>query len=180
MAKRESQPRQSGMPAPRLCLGGAADGGNERAGGAQRGGSRRWAGKPSGGLGGARQAEAGAGGKKAAHAGEAGAPGVCTGAGAPGKTRASRGFIRAYAGQKNGRRRGKAGHSGGQKAELAGAGGAKSPLFCPKRGGRRAVRVENWREKLAACVGLSGHVQGIFGRFRRKSCGLRKALSARI
>ena len=130
--------------------------------------------------GGARRAEAGAGGRKSRTRGGSGGPGGVRGRRGPGQNRGQPGLHPGARRAKNGRRRGKTGRSGGQKAGLAGAGGAKSPLFLPQTGRRRAVRAGNWREKLAACVGLSGHVQGIFGRFRRKRLGLRKSPYTRI
>ena len=157
----------------------AAGGGNGRAGGAQRGGfgggrgNLRAFGRRKAGGSGRRRA------KKPHTRGFRGSRGCARAPGSlakPGQAGASSG----RAPGKNGRRRGKTGRSGGQKAGLAGAGGVKSPLFLPQTGRRRAVRAGNWREKLAACVGLSGHVQGIFGRFRRKRLGLRKSPYTRI
>lgn len=86
--------------------------------------------------GGARRAEAGAGGQKSRTHGASGVPGVCAGAGVPGKTGASRGSIRARAGQKKGGTGAKRGVRAGKKAETAGVGGKKAP-FCREKGGQR-------------------------------------------
>ena len=114
--------------------------------------------------GGARRAEAGAGGQKSRTRGASGVPGVCAGAGVPGKTGASRVSIRARAEQKNGRRRGKTGRSGGQKGGYGGRWGRKSPFLPRKRWATGLCWGENWRRKLAGRVGL-------FGTFRESSGG---------
>ena len=188
-AKRESRPRQSGCPAPRVCLGGAAGrpsggGRRQRAGWRRTAGRfRRRAGQPSGvraAHGGRKRARAGTGGRKSRTRGGSGGPWGVRGCRGSGQNRGQPGLHPGARRAKDGRRRGKTGRSGGQKGGYGGRWGQKSPFLPRKKRATGLCWGENWREKLAACVGLSGHVQGIFGRFRRKSWGLRKALSARI
>jgi len=185
-AKRESRPRQSGCQPQGCALAGAAGrpsggGRRQRAGWRHTAGRfRRRAGQPSGvraAHGGRKRARAG---EKAAHAGASGVPGVCAGAGVPGKTGASRGSIRARAGQKNGRSRGKTGRSGGQKGRYGGRWGQKSPFLPRKRRATRLCWGENWRRKLAGRVGLFGTFRESSGGFGGKSWGLRKSLFTRI
>ena len=116
----------------------AADGGNGRAGGARRGGFgggrgnlRAFGRRTAGGSGRGRA-------KKPHTRGLPGSQGVCAGAGVPGKTGASRGFIRARAGQKTGGAGAKRGVRAGKKAGTAGVGGKKAP-FCRKSAGQGAV-----------------------------------------
>ena len=157
----------------------AAGGGNGRAGGARRGGF-------GGGRGNLRafgRRTAGGSGR-----GRAKKPHTRELPGSQGCVRApGSGQNRGKPGLHPGARRAKTGGAGAKRGVRAGKrrgwwalGAQKTPFFCLKRGGRRAVRAGNWREKLAACVGLFGYVQGIFGRFRRKSWGLRKSLFTRI
>ena len=130
--------------------------------------------------GGARRAEAGAGGQKAAHAGLPGFQGCARAPGSRAKPGASRVSIRARAGQKNGRRRGKTGRSGGQKGGYGGRWGRKKPLFAAKKVGNGAVLGRKLAEKACGACRVIWHLQGIFGRFRRKKLGLRKSLITRI
>ena len=124
--------------------------------------------------GGARRAEAGAGGQKSRTRGGFRGPGGVRRYRGPGQNRGKPGLHSGARRAKNGRHRGKTGRSGGQKAGLAGAGAQKAPFFCPKRGGRWAVRAENWREKLAACVGLFGTFRESSGAFGGKVGGFEK------
>lgn len=137
MAKRESRPRQSGCPAPRVCLGGGG------------GAVSAACGATFGRSGGARRAEAGAGGRKSRTRGGSGGPGGVRGRRGPGQNRGQPGLHPGARRAKNGRRRGKTGRSGGQKAGLAGAGGAKSPLFAPNGAGGglcgRETGGKSWR-----------------------------------
>ena len=172
-AKRESRPRQSGCSAPRVCLGGGggATFGRRAAatGGLAAHNGSVWAGQPSGvraAHGGRKRARAG---KKAAHAGTSGVPGVCAGAGVPGKTGASRVSIRAHAGQKTGGTGAKRGRSGGQKGGYGGRWGQKSPFLPRKRRATGLCWGENWLRKLAGRVGLFGAFREASGGFGGKS-----------
>ena len=178
-----TSPRRSGkadhgsrVAQPQGCaLAGAArrpsgDGRRQRAGWRRTTGRfRRRAGQPSGvraAHGGRKRARAG---KKAAHAGTSGVPGVCAGAGVPGKTGASRVSIRAHAGQKTGGTGAKRGRSGGQKGGYGGRWGQKSPFLPRKRRATGLCWGENWLRKLAGRVGLFGAFREASGGFGGKS-----------
>lgn len=154
-AKRESRPRQSGLPAPRLCLGGAAadlraaGGGNGQAGGARRGGF-------GGGRGNLRAfgrrtaGRSGCGRAKNPHT--RGLPGSQGCARAPG-SRAKPGQAGSPSGRAPGKKRAAPGAKpdvrAGKKAGTAGAGGKKAP-FCREKGGQRGCAGaktggESWR-----------------------------------
>lgn len=130
--------------------------------------------------GGARRAEAGAGGQKSRTRGRNRVPGVCAGSGDPGKTGASRGFIQAPCRAKKRAAPGQNGAFGWAKRRVRRALGAKKPLFAAKKAGNGAVLGRKLAEKAGGACRVIWHLQGIFGRFRRKSWGLRKSLSARI
>ena len=113
-------------------------------------------------------------GRKAAHAGASGASGVCA---APG-SRAKPGQAGPFSGAgraKAGRRRGKTGRSGALRGRVRRALGAKKPLFAAKRAGNGAVAGQKLAEKAGGVCRVIRHLQGIFGRFRRKSWGFGKA-----
>lgn len=154
-AKRESRPRQSGLPAPRLCLGGAAadlraaGGGNGQADGARRGGfgggrgNLRAFGRRTAGRSGRRRA-------KKPHT--RGLPGSQGCARAPG-SREKPGQAGSPSGRAPGKKRAepgaKRGVRAGKKAGTAGAGGEKAP-FCREKGGQRGCAGaktggESWR-----------------------------------
>ena len=151
------------------------------AGRRQRAGWRRTAGGFGGGRGNFRafgRRTAGGSGrgraKKPHTRGFPGVPGVCAGAGVPGKNGASRGFIRVRAGQKRAAPGQNGGVRAGKKAGTAGVGGKKSP-FLPRT--RRATGLcwgENWRRKLAGRVGLFGAFRESSGGFDGKSWGATK------
>ena len=110
---------------------------------------RRRAGQPSGvraAHGGQRRARAG---EKAAHAGASRVPGVCAGAGVPGKTGASRVSIRARAGQKTGGAGAKRGVRAGKRRGWRALGAQKAPFFAPNGAGGglcgRETGGKSWR-----------------------------------
>ena len=154
-AKRESRPRQSGVPAPRLCLGGgggltfgrraAATGGLAAHGGvvSAADGATFWR------SGGARRAEAGAGGRKSRTRGGFRGPRGVRGCRGPGQNRGPPGLHPGARRAKNGQRRGKTGRLGGHKAGLAGAGAQKAPFFAPNGAGGglcgRKTGGKSWR-----------------------------------
>ena len=147
---------------------------------AATGGLAAHSGATFGRSGGARRAEAGAGGQKSRTRGGFRGPRGC--ARVPG-FRAKPGPAGASSGRapgKTGGAGGKTGRSGGQKGGYGGRWGAKKPLFAAKRAGNGAVLGRKLAEKAGGACRVIWHLQGIFGRFRRKSWGLRKALSARI
>ena len=101
--------------------------------------------------------------------------GVCAGAGIPGKTGPSGPFSGARPGKSRaapGQNRAFGRPSGG--AGTAGVGG-KKPLFAAKRAGNGAVAGRKLAEKAGGVCRVIRHLQGIFGRFRRKSWGFGKA-----
>lgn len=143
-AKRESRPRQSGCPAPRVCLGG---GGGATFGRRTAGRFRRRAGQPSGARaahGGRKRARAG---EKAAYAGASGGPGGVRGRRGSGQNRGQPGLHPGARRAKNGRRRGKMGRSGGQKGGYGGRWGQKSPFLPRKKAGNGAVLGRKLAEK---------------------------------
>ena len=155
-AKRESRPRQSGLPCPKAVpwRGGRAD--LRAAGGARAGAS--WA--------------------KAAHPGACGLPGLWRAklpGGQPGPFRARAGAFSGVHRAKTGRRRGKTGRSGALRGRVRRALGAKKPLFAAKRAGNGAVLGRNWRRKLAGRVGLFGTFRESSGGFGGKGGGFEKA-----
>ena len=156
------------MSAPRLCPSGAA-------GGARRGGF-------GGGRGnlqafGRRTAEkTGANGAKSRTRGRFRASGAGR---APGFEAAAGAFSGARR-EKVGRRRGKTGRSGVLRGRVRRALGAKSPLL-PRKGRATGLwRGENWRRKLAGCVGLSGAFRESSGGFGGKSGASKKPFRAHI
>lgn len=155
----------------------AAGGGNGRAGGARRGGfgggrgNLRAFGRRTAGRSGRGRA------KKPQTRGLPGFQGVCVGAGGPGKTGGKPGLHPGARRAKNGRSRGKTGRSGGQKGRYGGRWGQKSPFLPRKRRATGLCWGENWRRKLAGCVGLFGTFRESSGGFGRKSWGFEKAFS---
>nr|DAR21945.1 MAG TPA: hypothetical protein [Caudoviricetes sp.] len=157
-AKRESRPRQSGLPSPkavpRRAAGGRLGGGATSAGfrrGLAGGFSAALRGKTAG-LAALRRGKLAGFERKSRTRWALPGPGVCAGAGF--RTRTG-GFFR-RAGRQTGGSWAKTGRSGGQKGAGCGAWGRKSPLFAPNEAGVWGFGGRNWRRKLAACVGFSG------------------------
>ena len=124
--------------------------------------------------GGARRKKTGAIGAKSRTRGRfRGVRGV-RGAGIPGKTGPSRAFFRGRAGKSRAApgQNGAFGRPSG--AGTAGVGGEKAP-FAAKRAGNGAVAGQKLAEKAGGVCRVIRHLQGIFGRFRRKSWGFGKA-----
>ena len=185
-AKRESRPRQSGCSAPRVCLGGgggATFGRRAAATGvraAHNGSVSAAGGATIGRSGGARRAEAGAGGQKSRTRGNFRGPRGVRGRRGPGQNRGKPGLHPGARRAKNGRNRGKTGAFGRAKRRVRRALGAKKPLFAAKKAGNGAVLGRKLAEKAGGACRVIWHLQGIFGRFRRKKLGLRKSLFTRI
>jgi len=154
-------------------------GGNGRAGGARRVVSAA-GGATFGRSGGARRAEAGAGGQKSRTRGGFRGPRGVRGRRGPGQNRGKPGLHPGARRAKNGRSRGKTGTFGRAKRRVRRALGAKKPLFAAKKAGNGAVLGRKLAEKAGGACRVIWHLQGIFGRFRRKKLGLRKSLFTRI
>ena len=151
------------MPAPRLCLSGAAGGARRGGFGGGRGNLRAF---------GRRTAEkTGANGAKSRTRGRFRASGARR---APG-FEAAAGAFPGRAGRKSGgagaKRGGRASFGGG----YGGRWGRKAPPFAAKRAGNGAVAGRKLAEKAGGVCRVIRHLQGIFGRFRRKGWGFGKA-----
>ena len=151
------------MPAPRLCLSGAAGGARRGGFGGGRGNLRAF-GRRTAEKTGANGAKSRTRGRfRASGAGRA--PGFEAAAGA--SLRGAPGEGRAAPGQN-----GAVGRPSG--AGTAGVGGEKPP-FAAKRAGNGAVAGQKLAEKAGGVCRVIRNLQGIFGRFRRKSWGFGKA-----
>ena len=93
---------------------------------------------------------------------------------APGFGAAAGAFSGAHR-EKAGRRRGKTGRSGVLRGRVRRALGGEKPPFAAKRAGNGAVAGRKLAEKAGGVCRVIRHLQGIFGRFRRKSWGFGKA-----
>jgi len=121
--------------------------------------------------GGARRAEAGAGGQKSRTRGGFRGPRGVRGRRGPGQNRGKPGLHPGARRAKNGRSRGKTGTFGRAKRRVRRALGAKKPLFAAKKAGNGAVLGRKLTEKAGGACRVIWHLQGIFGRFRRKKLG---------
>ena len=157
----------------------AAGGGNGRAGGARRAGF-------GGGRGNlrafGRRTAGGSGHGRAKKPHKRELPGSQGCARAPG-TRAKPGQAGSPSGRAPGKKRAEPGQNGAfgrAKRRIRRALGAKKPLFAAKKAGNGAVLGRKLAEKAGGACRVIWHLQGIFGRFRRKKLGLRKSLFTRI
>lgn len=130
--------------------------------------------------GGARRAEAGAGGQKIRTRGGFRGPRGVRGRRGPGQNRGKPGL---HPGARRAKKRAAPGQNGAfgrAKRRVRRALGAKKPLFAAKKAGNGAVLGRKLAEKACGACRVIWHLQGIFGRFRRKKLGLRKSLITRI
>ena len=141
------------MPAPGTCLAGAGGGLSGRGFGGRKAAHGE-----------KKRAQSG---RKAAHAGASGASGVCAAPGSWAKPDQAGPFSGAGR-AKAGRRRGKTGRSGALLGGYGGRWGRKSPFLLQKGRATGLWRGENWRRKLAGCVGLSGAFRESSGGFGGK------------
>ena len=151
------------MPAPRLCLSGAAGGARRGGFGGGRGNLRAF-GRRTAEKTGANGAKSRTRGRfRASGAGRA--PGFEAAAGA--SLRGAPGEGRAAPGQNGAVGR----PSGAGTASVEG----EKPPFAAKRAGNGAVAGQKLAEKAGGVCRVIRNLQGIFGRFRRKSWGFGKA-----
>lgn len=164
--KRESRPRQSGLPCPKTV---------PRLGG-RRQRARLLAGfSAAAGFSGRRAAHGRAQtGRKAAHTGASGAVRAGLPGGPPGSFRVRSGAFSGARRAKTGRRRGKTGRSGALRGRERRRWGQKNP-FCRKKGGQRGCAGAKTGGVIGGACRVVCPCAGIFGRFRRKSWGFEKA-----